>query len=75
MECETLGGSPFDLGKIKMLAVGIFAQVDEVAQNVRRQQHVIGGNVNLLRRAALLLEDDRVRAVVVGLARVPARRS
>ena len=52
-----------------MLAgVGILAQVDEVAQDVRREQHVVRGDVHLLGRAALLLEDHRLRAVVVGLA-------
>ncbi len=57
-----------------MLAgVVVTAQVDQIAQHVRRQQHVVRGDVHLLRRAALLLEDHRVRAVVVGLTRDDAQ--
>ncbi len=40
-----------------MLAgVGVFAQVDEVAQNVRREQLHVAVDVHLLGRAALLLD-------------------
>ncbi len=68
--------SPFNEREVQVLTrVGVLAEVDEVAQDIGWEQLVVTGDVHLLGRAALGLEDHRVRAVVVGMARVNARRS